>query len=295
MIDTFLVNLFSGVYPYVPRPYSNIPGPFPFYFVLVLPFHLIGEIGYFSIVGFLLFSIVLRDIFNLSEKKSLLTVMALVLSISFAWEMYARSTIFANMVVAILYLYVVEKVKPDTWPRLLLVGLMGGLILSTRSIAAIPITICICYRFVRKRDWAKFLIVGGMIAVGFLSTLVPLYLWSPQLFLRYNPLGIQAFFLPKEAMLTLIIASVFAGAKSSDIFDCFFYSGMLIFVGVGLSFVMSVFRFGWMASMFENVFDISYFVFPLPFLLFSLYRFEVKSKRMLGNIEADSSRDKRLD
>jgi hypothetical protein len=40
MIKLFWDNTFSGINPYTPREHTNIPGPFPCYFILALPFYL---------------------------------------------------------------------------------------------------------------------------------------------------------------------------------------------------------------------------------------------------------------
>ena len=59
MIKLFWDNTFSCINPYTPREHTNIPGPFPCYFILALPFYLLKEIGLLSLAGFLLFSYLL--------------------------------------------------------------------------------------------------------------------------------------------------------------------------------------------------------------------------------------------
>ena len=271
MIDTFLNNLFAGIYPYTPNPNSNIPSPFPFYYALAMPFYLNGEIGYWSIVGLLLYALFARNVLKLSQAKSFWIIVALLLSVSFDWEMYTRSTLFINMVIVVGYCYALLKARLTTRLDWLMLGLCGGLVLATRAIAIIPIAVCAIYRFKREMNWNRFLAFGAMAALGFLGTLLPLYLWSPELFFKYNPLLVESFFLPKVIVLAILATSILAGFHANTPRDCLFYAGLLIFASVGLGFALSILSFGWDRTIFQTTFDISYFLLPLPFVMLFLY------------------------
>src|SRR5690606_21024877 len=52
VISSFWDNYFSDKYAYLATSHmGNYPGPMPFYYILALPFYLIGELGYFSLLG----------------------------------------------------------------------------------------------------------------------------------------------------------------------------------------------------------------------------------------------------
>jgi hypothetical protein len=54
-------NYFSGEYVYFAKSnFGNPPGPMPFYYVLALPFYAVGELGYFSLLGIVVFVLLLR-------------------------------------------------------------------------------------------------------------------------------------------------------------------------------------------------------------------------------------------
>ena len=111
MIDTFWSNVAAGRYPYLPRPDGNVPGPLPFYFVLALPFHLMGDAGYFALAGLLGYAgLVWRD--RGLGRPAYVALLALLLSMSFLWEMTTRSTLVVDMVVVLGYLFWLEAKRP---------------------------------------------------------------------------------------------------------------------------------------------------------------------------------------
>ena len=61
VITSFWDNYFDNKYVYFAKSnMDNPPGPMPFYFILSLPFYLIKETGYLSIVGLILFYIIIK-------------------------------------------------------------------------------------------------------------------------------------------------------------------------------------------------------------------------------------------
>ena len=56
VITSFWDSYFATEYAYFAKSFAgNPPGPMPFYFIMALPFYLIGELGFLSIIGLLLF------------------------------------------------------------------------------------------------------------------------------------------------------------------------------------------------------------------------------------------------
>lgn len=60
VITSFWDSYFNNQYVYFAKSnVGNPPGPMPFYFLLALPFYFIGELGWFSVMGVMLFFIFL--------------------------------------------------------------------------------------------------------------------------------------------------------------------------------------------------------------------------------------------
>src|SRR5690606_4490533 len=61
VITSFCYAHFANIYPYFAKSnVGNPPGPMPFYFLLALPFYSIGELGFLSLIGVLLFFFLLK-------------------------------------------------------------------------------------------------------------------------------------------------------------------------------------------------------------------------------------------
>ena len=101
VIASFWDNYFNGKYVYFAQSFDgNYPGPMPFYFILALPFYIIGELGIFSVLGIFVFMFLMKN-----KKNSNITSMYFILtasSIFYIWEVCSRSNIFINGVL-ILY------------------------------------------------------------------------------------------------------------------------------------------------------------------------------------------------
>ena len=102
VINSFWNNYFNGEYVYFAKSHmGNMAGPMPFYFILALPFYLIGEIGYLSLLGVVIFYLLLK--LNAKPPSIQLPYLFLVMfSVSTLWEVVCRSNIFLN---AVLILY----------------------------------------------------------------------------------------------------------------------------------------------------------------------------------------------
>ena len=110
VISSFWDNYFGNKYVYFAKSnMNNPPGPMPFYFILALPFYIIGELGYFSILGIVLFF----GLLNYKKLNTNLQTTALLLvcsSIFYLHEVICRSNIFLNstIVLFVFFEYLLE-------------------------------------------------------------------------------------------------------------------------------------------------------------------------------------------
>ncbi len=176
IINTFLDNLLNGRYPYIPTQENNVPGTFPFYYILAFPFYIVGEIGYMALFGFLGFIYLFKKLGKLTNRNALFAMILLLFSASFFWEMFVRSTIIVNIVVLLWYLFYLEKMDEVNLRKLIGMGIIGGFVLSTRSVVAVPMLIYFIYAYLRRREYKRFLVLSISVLFTFILTFLPLYI-----------------------------------------------------------------------------------------------------------------------
>ncbi len=266
VIDSFWQAMFNGEFPYAARSiHDNPPGPLPVYFLLALPFHLTGEVGLLSLAGILGFYF-----FGGLEKKDnnskILVLLCLLLSPSIWWEIATRSTLCFNMTIIIIYLSWAEQ-QYRSQKNSLLAGFIGGLILSTRAITAVPLLAFLTFQYLRQRDLHTFIIQGAMIIFGFAVTIIPLVIWDLSLFMKFNPITLQAGFLNLPLLLSVFAITILVFFKTQNKTQFYQRLGIIMFLIVLVAMIKEIIISGWSQAVFGNAFDISYFILAIPFLV----------------------------
>lgn len=270
VITSFLDSLFNGDFPYLAKSHlGNPPGPFPGYYLFALPFYLLGEIGLFSFTGLFLFFFFLK-FENLNNKTIFTIFICLGLSIVVWYELITRSTIFVNMAIVLLYFSILSKLKYQNIKTLILLGLLGGLVLSTRGIVLYIFIAFYTNIFIIEKEWKKLIVVSLFTFIGFVLTLLPFLIWDWELFLTYNPITLQANFIPKFYLLIFAIIAILIGRFSNNNFELIRNIGILLFIIVSIPFFTKVINSSIYIAIVENGFDISYYIFSIPFLAFTM-------------------------
>ncbi len=252
-------------------PYDSVykPSGFPFLFVLVLPFHLLGDAGLFQIFSFIIFSslIFYRLKGNDCEKYSY--IILLIFSPIFMFEVVVRSELFSNMTMVLLILLLGEKYyhKSGVW-KTVLFGLIAGLLLSTRGIVLLIYIVYFGYYY--KNQLRNLAIFSASVILGFTVTLLPLYIWNSTYFIMYGPFAVQMSYAPGWMIILAVLISI-AALKFINSFYRVYMAITWILFGVTLAALINyVIKFGLIESIIYHKFDISYFIFPLPFLIMTL-------------------------
>ena len=270
VITSFWDALLSYTFPYLAKSHmGNPPGPFPFYFVIAFPFYLVGEIGYLSLSGVILLLCFITKHFTHKKVWLILTIL-LVISTALIWEVTVRSANLINVSLILFYIAWLKK-QVESEKSLIIPGIIGGLLLSTRAIVIIPISVCWAFYFLRERKWNQFFTIAIFSALGFIFTLLPFLLWDYHLFMQYNPVTLQSSFVPLPITALFVIGSFAAGFFVKNQRELFFYSGLLIFGVVSIYFTYKVNELGFTMAYIKSQADISYFILSLPFLFVSLY------------------------
>ncbi len=271
VITSFWDSYFKGDYVYLAKSnVGNYPGPMPFYFVLALPFYLIGELGYYSLLGIFTFFILLKYT-KINNSTIFFYVVFLSCSIFYIWEILCRSTIFFNGILVVYVINILLNTNFYNLKKVVIVSTLLGLTLSTRNVYVIPFIIVFVYLLKSKIIGVKHFFYVAIVSLCiFCLTFLPFIHNHLSLFLKMNPFIIQSSgLMPFNLTLIPITLSFIAGYYAKNKIEIFNYSGYLLFLTIVIYFIYSTFRFGFYNTFFKSYADISYFILCIPFLLFS--------------------------
>lgn len=272
------VGRYPAIYDWISRllnsefPYASgaRPSGFPFLFVMAMPFYFVGDLGFFQIFGFLVFAFLVHLRYGGESMNKYRCLFLLITSPMFLYEIVVRSDLFSNMVLVMLYLAIFEIVstRPMSHVGLSLLGLAGGLLLSTRGVVLLIYVAFFGY-FFGKRAFNQALFFGSML-VGFLLPLVPFAIWNWNRLTSFGPFSIQLSLIPNWLLIVSIISTLCCALTIRSLARIYSSVAFLLFGVTCAAFILSVLGQGWYQAILGDRFDISYFCFALPFLLISL-------------------------
>jgi hypothetical protein len=265
-LHDWISRLLNGQYPYE----STIKtSGLPFLFILAMPFYFLGDLGYFQIFSFLLFSIII--FWRFSDKHGAFKCIVLLLaSPIFLFEVAARSELISNMIIVIAFLYILEKtIDKANRTEFILLAIFAGLLLSTRAVVGLILAIYITHIF--KNDIKNALLFIFYMLIGFVATLLPFVIWDYSKFIQYSPFAIQASYAPVWLIVIALGASIaigiFTRRSNGRVLDPPLQASVaiILFAVVAAAFLLTVRNIGWTSAVVGSGFDISYFGFALPF------------------------------
>lgn len=265
MIEIFWDSASKGIYPYgVHSPSGNYPGPMPFYFIFCYPFYLIGEIGLMPIVGIFIW---LFHIYKKKRNSVDLTILLLLSSLAMYWEIFARSTVFFNSCLFVIWFTTLYNLDKKSTYSFYLSAIVGGLLFSTRNVFAIPLLIMGIYMLRCGMSFGRLLKWSGCFIVAFILTFIPFVVLDWTEFFVMNPFIIQSsFLLPLKFVLCFLGASVIIPFLCKQFKDVIFYSGVFLFVLI-TGYIIYCISVDGLQGYFYTGADISYYIFCFPFLL----------------------------
>lgn len=273
VINSFWDNYFSDKYVYYAKSFDgNYPGPMPFYFILALPFYLIGELGLYSLLGIILFIYLMNTSFKTKEYSKIVFLL-IALSLFYVWEISTRSNIFLNGTLILFSIFYFLKKYTKNVKNDLIFGIIFGLVLSTRNVFVIPLIITIIFSIKTKKIDLKHLIILGLFTVTtFIVTFIP-FVWNHiEDFKTMNPFIIQSSYLmPFEYSVVFILLSFLSVFICKNESDVYFYSGFVLFLTILFYFAYTIYVTNFNHTFYESGADISYFILCLPFSLFHYF------------------------
>ncbi len=267
-IEVWLNRFLNGRFPYQ---YIVAPSGFPVLFIISAPFYFLKNVGYLEVVG-LIFYLGAVAFLSKTIKENLFRITILLLTPIFYYSFVVRDELFFNMmIIIVLILFAQRYFDPGKYSyKFEMFGLLFGLLLSTRSVAGMIYAVYLTYFF--KQNLPRGYLFIFLILLAFYLTLVPFFLWDQISFLLYGPFAIQqkVAALPVWTVAIILVIAIYSGWVASNLQEVFFASGFVLFLSVLISMILKIFAFGFMQAVVNDVFDISYFIFCVPFLLLSI-------------------------
>lgn len=278
MIKLFWDNTLARINPYTPRGiHTNIPGPFPCYFILALPFYLCKEIGLLSLTGFLFFSYLLYRS-GASMKSRTIALLLLAGSPAFAWEITCRSTIFLNMVLVVGLIQQMERWSKGGFTARASIGygLLTGFIACTRSVTILVLVPYFLYLWYNNSRAPRPVLYSAAAFGAFAIPFIP-FLAYTSFFHGYNPFAVQTSIMPGWATAIVGLISCAVALRLRSFAGFVFFQTLCIF-SIAFIFVSTqIIRYGWHNSLIGDRADISYLLLAFPFLFISIALIQLPS------------------
>lgn len=178
-VDLGAQALLRGSNPYLERTFTGLPlAPLPGSFLLGLPFHLLGNVAFATILFLAVFWVLgaRRSL----QSSTLLLVLTITAGPAVVYEALTGMD-YTTDVLAVLGLGALTLRVRDRTDLLVLSSAATGVAMATRinlALLAVPLLMVL----LRGSGWQRAAIAGISIAAGFLLVSVPFYVWDPAAF-----------------------------------------------------------------------------------------------------------------
>lgn len=266
-IKNWLNNLFNGTFPYSMK---NTFAGYPFFYLVLSPFYLIGNIALLEVFLWVILALFL--IFHsVTVREKVIKLFFLLVSPLTFFGLFEASGYFLSAAIIIVIILLSNKylnpAKVDRYFILFAVAL--GLFFSI-SIEVITVLIIYLLYFFRNHMKELSLFLEILLAV-FLITIIPFIVWNPILFFINGPISsFLNFKFPWWETILFLGVAFYIGWMVSDLQEIFFSTGILLIITSVI-------------NLFLLHTSLSSFIFALPFLIFSIkdYRVEKYSGKVL--------------
>ena len=270
-VSFFLDNLFRGIYPYSAHTHvsnTNFPSPFPFWYIINIPFYLLGDVGY-GLIFFLLLTAIIVKQFFLTYRKSFIFILLICFAPAYWWEVAVRSDSLSNSLLVFVFLLWFIKKGYTLSNNLWLSMIVCGLIASTRLSAILPLALFYFKPFININWKSKIYFILGVLGIAFL-TFIPFIFWDTKnwIFFSRNPFMSQTSIGNSYLLPIMIILGCFLAFKWKNSSRFFNIVSLFIFVFIATTQISLILTHGIHGSIFtDSLYDISYFSLLLPYCL----------------------------
>lgn len=270
-IHHFLDGMMSGIYPYGQQTHLGGYGsPLPVWQILHLPFYAIGNVG-LSI--FVAIALLIFTTYRTRGIRAAWILLVLLLASPACWyEISVRSDLITNIIIVTCIAEWLIYKRVSLHQHYIAIGILCGLIASTRLIALIPLAAAYGYSYIQL-PWRQQLAFPLVVLTTFAITILPFIFWegSTLLFFEYNPFVLQT---RQGSLLSLAIFAVIAitltiYTKSSEQLRLPM-TGALLTCLVVIAFVEKMWSEHLWTELYSSSFDITYLSVALPFYILCL-------------------------
>lgn len=262
VVDSFWRATESGNYPYHARSHlDNPPGPLPGYFGVLWPFWKFNLLAVFSVLG---------GILGLMRNPFRATLWAVSSSLFLLWEFITQSNLFTFTLLTLMYLsYIYKNTSNFTLLRGLGIGILGGILLNTRSIMILAYIVYLPFLWNLHRMRLLPILTG--ILMGFIAPLLLLYLSFPTEFTTSPPWDTQTTeLLPPIYGLVFMGLAFAAGFAPLKALGPSTRTGLTYFIAMLIYTLHHAVQNGWNQVIWEGGVDWSYFIFATAFFIPSI-------------------------
>lgn len=269
MIQAFCSQLEQGRYPYVSAGLTNdnVPAQSPFYFLICYPFYKAGlYVGLPLISLWIWWIVAVRDF----RDRAVMTTLLLMTSPAFVYEVLTLSTIFFNSVIVFAWMTLYRRYRDMTLVQCLVAGFIGGLMMATRNVFAIPVIFICMMQLLNGRKRYYAFVTGGAVILSYAAVFLPfIFGWGLDAWQSSNPFSVQSEVILSTGVMALLIAAsvVWAALSGSDWSRAVFASGVMLFASAVAVIAETSVNVGFHTAFIASRADITYLIFCLPFIL----------------------------
>ena len=269
----FLDALRDGIYPYGVHTHvseTNYPSPFPLWHYLILPFWLIGDVGWAQAFFLLVFLVCVYRYFQ-SWRALLGALLILYLSPAYWWELVTRSDGLSNALLVCSCLLLAERRAVTMDKQWWLLAVMAGCLASTRLSAVIPVALYLFRPWLDASWKAKIGFIGialGIIAAAF----APYVFWDTDswIFFQRNPFMSQT--TPGSVWIlgVMVLVAIGVAYKKSSFWYYLCTTSVFMFAFMLFTQLGVIYKSPEPVTLFDICCDISYFTLALPYAAVAL-------------------------
>ncbi|MBP1664156.1 MAG: hypothetical protein H6Q19_1296 [Bacteroidetes bacterium] len=287
-VTFFLDNLFQGNYPYAAHTHvceTNYPSPFPVWYVVNLPFYLMGDVG-LGLIFFILQTAFIVHYYFRSWYKSLFFLLLLSISPAYWWEVMVRSDALSNALLVFTAIIWFDRSGKSLSENLVTAILICGLIASTRLSAILPLALYFFRPFLRLKLKQQMIFVSGVALIVILSFL-PFILWNTDtwIFFSRNPFMSQSGVGNRYVLTGMIILGIVFSLRWKGLHRFFNTASLFIFIFMALSQLSLILTRGINGSFFsDSTYDVSYFSLILPYCIGYLSGISLRDEEKISEV-----------
>ena len=257
---------------------SNFPG----LIYIATPFYLLGNIALLQPFVFLITMLFIRN-YKMEHHKKLLFLFLFLSSLSFLWEIFAKSDLMSNVILVLLFMMWWSKKHPINYMnKAIQLSFFAALLVFTRGFLAIPLTLFLFGPFLKTsiKEKVKF---GSFLLLFLILLALPILLTLPsdEVLLGNNPVRNQTAYAPYWLMMVVIFIPFFISPMIKGILGILRWSYIIMSLLLLGLFINNLILEGVEVNIYGGLFDISYLGILIPFAIF-FYIFDQTDKNTVS-------------